>query len=107
MVPELLSAGTYTTYKSAWAFFVAYPWVRAMRRPEVWDKRQVQFPRFFCICYYGINKLNHLSKGTGESRYEKQWKEIIGYIVLVMKIMLYLEGIKNSIIVYNEYNNNN
>ena len=54
---------------------------------------------FFCICYYGINKLNHLSKGTGESRYEKQWKEIIGYIVLVMKIMLYLEGIKNSRIV--------
>ena len=41
-------AGTHTTYTiSAWAFFVAYPCTWAMRRPEVWDKRQVQFPRFF------------------------------------------------------------
>ena len=47
MVPVLLSAGTYTTYKSAWAFFVAYPWVRAMRRPEGRDKLKVETPMPF------------------------------------------------------------
>lgn len=36
MVPVLLSAGTYTTYKSAWAFFVAYPCL--MGSAKAWNR---------------------------------------------------------------------
>jgi len=36
MVPVLLSAGTYSTYKSAWAFFVAYPCL--MGSAKAWNR---------------------------------------------------------------------
>ena len=36
IVPVLLSAGTYTTYKSAWAFFVAYPCL--MGSAKAWNR---------------------------------------------------------------------
>lgn len=33
----------------AWAICVAYPWDKAMREPEDWDKWHVWIPRLFCI----------------------------------------------------------
>lgn len=47
---------------SAWAsaLLILYWW--AMRRPELWDKRQVQFPRFLYICL--ICSITHLFKNN-------------------------------------------
>ena len=52
-----------------------------MRRPSAWDKRQVQFPRFFIICTV-MNKTYNLSDVGGlrrtENIYRYESKEFIG-----------------------------
>ena len=41
----------------AWADNVAYPWLGAMRRPELWDEREVRFSHAFFIFESNIKQL--------------------------------------------------
>lgn len=38
----------------AWAICVAYPWDKAMREPEDWDKWHVWIPRLFFVYIFLI-----------------------------------------------------